>query len=187
MKHMFHIINNIELEIILVLLRGKSHLREISRDTKRSPATIFRKLNEMAKNNIVDYKSEGKNNVYFIKNNLLAKKVVYEAENYKLIKLLHKYPDLSVILNEVLTKEKSDIIILFGSYANFTTNKESDIDIYIETNNVKVKNEMKNIHSKINTKIGDFDINSPLIKEIVKNHIILRGTEKYYEKSKVLQ
>jgi len=45
-----------------------------------------------------------------------------------------------------------------------------------------VKEEIASVHSKIKVKIGEFDLGSPLIKEIVKNHVILRGVEEFYEK-----
>ena len=45
-----------------------------------------------------------------------------------------------------------------------------------------MKEEIASVHSKIKVKIGEFDLGSPLIKEIVKNHVILRGVEELYEK-----
>ncbi len=187
MKHMFQISNNAEMEILLVLLRGKTHLREISRTINLSPATVLRKLSELADNGIVDYVKEGKNNVYSIKNNLMAKQAVYRAENYKLTKLLKKYPELSIILEDVSRKIKDEVVILFGSYAKFSANKESDIDIYVETKDNSLRKDLKSINSKINGKIGEFDIDSLLIKEIIKNHVILRGAEKFYDKTKFFE
>ncbi|MEK6900125.1 MAG: hypothetical protein AABX05_03295, partial [Nanoarchaeota archaeon] len=59
--------------------------------------------------------------------------------------------------------------------------KDSDIDIYIETKNRNVKGSIEDIHSKISVKIGTFDTRSPLIKEIIKDHIIIRGIEAFYD------
>ena len=42
-------INNLELEIILVLLKNKTHLREIARILNESHSTILRKINEMCR------------------------------------------------------------------------------------------------------------------------------------------
>ena len=184
---MFQIVNDLGMEIVLVLLKGKSHVREIARTTKQSPATVLRKLSNLSKNNIVDYKNEGKNNVYFIKNNLVARQVVYRAENYKLIKLLHKYPQLTVILDEVLKKTDEELIILFGSYAKFSAKEDSDIDIYIESKDNSIRQALKTSNSKINGKNGVFDKDSLLIKEIIKNHVIIRGTEKFYEKIEIFK
>jgi len=75
-----------------------------------------------------------------------------------------------------------DLIILFGSYAKGLEKKDSDIDIYIETKSRNVKKVVEDIHSKINVKIGSFDTKSPLIKEIIKDHVIIKGIEVFYDK-----
>ena len=46
------------------------------------------------------------------------------------------------------------------------------------------KNKIKELNSKLSIKIGDFDVNSLLIKEIIKNHVIIRGVEEFYTKNK---
>ena len=79
------------------------------------------------------------------------------------------------------------MIILFGSYAKGIAKKESEIDIYIETTNNSIKERIKSINSRINVKIGKFDANSLLIKEIIKNHVILRRVEQFYEKSRFFE
>ena len=174
--------NNLDLEIILVLLKNKTHLREIARTLNESHSTILRKINELVKDNILDYKREGKNKVFFIKNNLKAKNYVYSAEIHKLNILLRKHPELSIIFEDIKKNFSKGIIILFGSYAKGIPKKDSDIDIYLETNDNILKNKIKAINSKLSIKIGKFDTKSLLIKEIVKNHIILRGLEDFYER-----
>ena len=74
------------------------------------------------------------------------------------------------------------MIILFGSYAKGISKPNSDIDIYLETNDNKIKNKIKEINSRLSIKIGKFDAKSLLIKEIIKNHIIIRGLENFYER-----
>jgi predicted nucleotidyltransferase len=182
MIHMVQNKNNLDLEIISVLLRNKTHLREIARTLNESHSTILRKINELLKENVVDYKKEGKNKVFFIKNNLKAKNYVYSAEIHKLNNLLKKHPELSIILEDIKKNFSKGMIILFGSYAKGIPKKDSDIDIYLETNNNSLKNKMKEINSKLSIKIGKFDTKSLLIKEIIKNHIIIGGLEDFYER-----
>jgi len=182
MIHMVQNKNNIESEIVLVLLRNKSHLREISRILKESHSTILRKINELVKENILDYKREGKNKVFFIKDNLKARNYIYSAEIHKLNKLLKKHPELSIIFEDIKKYFLKGMIILFGSYAKGNPKEDSDIDIYLETNNNNLKNNIKDINSKLSIKIGGFDTKSLLIKEIIKNHIIIRGLEDFYER-----
>ena len=83
---------------------------------------------------------------------------------------------------DILKTTGEELIVLFGSYAKGLEKKDSDIDIYIETKSRNVKQVVEEIHSKINVKIGTFDIKSPLIKEIIKDHVILRGIEVFYDK-----
>jgi len=174
--------DNLELEIILVLLREKNHLRNIARLLNESHSTVMRKINHLVKENVLDYKIEGKNKVFLIKNNLQAKNYVFNAERYKFIKLLKEYPKLNIVLEDVLKSSKNKLIILFGSYAKFIAKEESDIDIYVETTEKKVKGDIENINSKINVKIGIFDKDDLLIKEIIKNHVIIKGVEDFYDK-----
>jgi len=176
--------DNLELEIFLFLIKNKSHLREISRSLNKPHSTILRRINILLKEGVLDYKKEGKNKVFFIKNNLKSKNYIYSAEIYKLSKLIKKCPELGIIFEDIKKAVPKGMIILFGSYAKENYKEKSDIDIYIETLNNSVKNKAKNINSKINVKIGKFDINSLLIKEIIKNHIIIRGVEEFYEKTK---
>ncbi len=182
MIHMVQNKNNLELEIILVLLKNKSHLREIARTLNESHSTILRKINELLKENVLDYKKEGKNKIFFIKDNLKAKNYIYSAEIHKLNNILKRHPELSIILEDIKKNFLKGMIILFGSYAKGIPKKESDIDIYLETNDNNIKNSVKDINSKLSIKIGKFDTKSLLIKEIIKNHIIIRGLEDFYER-----
>lgn len=175
---------NTEFEIILQLLRGPSHVRAISQNIHQPLATVSRKLSMLVQENILDFKTQGKNKIFSFKKNIQSKNHIYKAEHYKLIKATKLYPKLSVILNDILNKTNERVIILFGSYSNSTAKKDSDIDIYVETKNKEVKQIIKSINSKINVKMGPFDLDSNLIKEIIKNHIIIKGVEDFYERIK---
>lgn len=187
MIHMVQNRDSLYSEIILLLLKEESHVRGIATALKESHSTVLRRLNELVKGNILDYKMKGKNKVFFIKKNLQAKNYVFNTERYKLIKLLRKYPKLNIIIDDVLKKTDERLVILFGSYAKFRAKNDSDIDVYVDTKNRKVKKEIESVNSKIKVKIGSFDIRSELIKEIIRNHIILRGIEEFYEKTKFFE
>lgn len=184
MIHMVQNKDNIEMEIILLLIRNENHLRGIAKQLDESHSTILRKLNKLERENAVDYKREGKNKVFFIRKNLQARNYVFNAERYKIIKLLKAYPEIGIIIDDVLKKCNEKLIVLFGSYAKFAADKGSDIDLYVETGSRKVREELESINSKIKVKIGTFDMESNLIKEIIKNHIALKGVEEFYEKTK---
>lgn len=179
--------NNIELEVIQLLLKQNYHIRGLAKTLNESHSTILRKLNKLAKQNVIDYKKEGKNKVFFLKKNIISRNHILQAEIHKLNYLLDKYQDLVIILEQISKRVDEKVIILFGSYAKFRAKADSDIDIYIETENRNIKKTVENIHSKINVKIGPFDIKSNLIKEIIKDHVIVRGFEEFYEKKQLFE
>ncbi|MEK6863354.1 MAG: nucleotidyltransferase domain-containing protein [Nanoarchaeota archaeon] len=174
--------DNLELEIVESLLRADNYVRGIAKKLNESHSTIFRKLNNLKGKNVIDSRKEGKNKIFYLKDNIIARSCILQAELHKLTKLLRHNPELGIIFEEILKKTDETLIVLFGSYAKGLAKKNSDIDIYIETKNRNVKKIVGDIHSKISVKIGTFDTKSPLIKEIIKDHIIIRGIEVFYDK-----
>ncbi|MEK6900009.1 MAG: ArsR family transcriptional regulator, partial [Nanoarchaeota archaeon] len=77
---MVHRRDNLELEIINVLLRAENHIRGIAKRLGESHSTVLRKLNNLQKENVVDSKVEGKNKIFFLKNNIIAKNYIKKAE-----------------------------------------------------------------------------------------------------------
>ena len=181
---MVHMVQNrnIEFEVILALVKNRMHLRELARAIKVPHSTLLRKLNELFKDGLIDYKIEGKNKIFFIKNNLSAKNYVYSAEFYKLNKLLKRHSELAIIFEDIKKSFPEGMIILFGSYAKDAEKPNSDIDIYLETTNFRIKDKIKEIYSKLSIKTGEFNLNSLLVREIIKNHIIISGVEGFYER-----
>jgi len=174
--------DDLEHEIILHLLRDDTaHVREIARNLEAPHSTVSRKLHGLVKKNIVDCEKRGKNKVYFLKSNLSSRICMYNAERFKFLKLIKTYPEMKIILKDVLESTDKDLVVLFGSYADFRADKDSDIDIYVEGTDQDIKEELENIHSKVNAKIGKFDPGESLIDEIIKKHIILRGVQRFYQ------
>ncbi len=184
---MFHMERkDYKLEIISKLINSKNHIRGLAKNLNTNHTLIVRKMNELEKNNVVDYKQEGKNKVYFLKNNNESRLYVIMTEVYKLLLLQKKHPKLRNIIDKIQKNKKINLAILFGSYAKGLSKKDSDIDIYIETEDRKIKQEIEMINSKISVKIGLYDKTNLLIKEIEKDHTIIKGFESYYEKNELL-
>lgn len=171
-----------ELDIVELLLRKEHHVRGIARELGESHSTVARKLWALKDGNVIDSRTVGRNKIFFLKENSSAKTYVAQAELHKKAKLLNRHPELGVIFDEVLQKTDSPLVVLFGSYAKDLEKKGSDIDIYIETTSRNVKRIIEGIHSRINVKIGPFNTSSPLIREIIKDHVIIRGIEAFHEK-----
>ena len=173
---------NYTYEIILYLLKKMAHGREIANELKTSLTRVQLVLSELRDYNILDYKVEGKNHIYFIKKNLVSKAYVLNAENYKLAKLLRKYAFLEPLFKDIVEKYPNILIMLFGSYAKFVPKEDSDIDVYVHTSDEKVKEVIKGFHDNLSIKIGEFNKKDLLVQEIIRDHIIIQGGEIYYGK-----
>ncbi len=182
MVHMVQKRNNVGLDLVDLLLKSEGHIRGIAKRMGESHSTILRNLNTLKEADVVDFRRDGKNKIFFLKRNLVSRNYILQAELHKLTKLLGEHLKFNIIFDEILQKTDNELIILFGSYAKGLEKKNSDIDIYIETKSRNIKKTIESVNSKINVKIGTFDLNSPLIKEIIKNHIIIRGFEGFYDK-----
>ena len=171
------------MEIVLDLLKGSNHIRGLAKALSTNQTTIARKIKELAGNNAVDYAFAGKNKSYSIKKTAEARQYVFMAEHYKLLQTLSRYPAVRGIVEHIQKNSSVQLAMIFGSYAKGTAHKDSDIDIYIEGINKKLKQELELLNSRASIKMGRYDRNSLLIKEIGKNHIIIKGVERFYENS----
>lgn len=158
--------------------RTRYYLREIAKLTNLSLRTAQRLLFELEKKKIMKSKREGKNKYYALNlQNIKTKFYLLEAEINKTLELLDKYP----IFQSFLKENFSAPLIVFGSFAEFKATKESDLDLLIIANEKIIipKHLLPyEIHEiKLNEKTFQKALkkNEPLIKEILKNHIILTG------------
>jgi len=167
--------------IIEYLQKKPVHLRELARLLNTNQTTTARKLKALYTNNIIDYRQEGKNKVFFLKDSLEAKQQIIISEIKKLLEAIKRYPRLRRIVEAIKNNKEIKLAFIFGSYAKGLANSQSDIDIYINTEKPEIKQVVERIDSKISVKTGLFDTKSILIQEILKNHIIIKGFEEYYE------
>jgi len=173
---------NYQSEVLLALLKKEMHGRELAKHLDTSLTRIQSILRELRDNNVLDYNVQGKNHIYFMKRNLTAKAFILNAENYKLAKLLSKYPLLEPLFMEAVESCPGRLILLFGSYAKFIPKENSDIDLYIDSNDKNVKEKISRINNRISVKIGVFSREDLLIQEMIENHIVISGGEIFYEK-----
>ncbi len=183
MKHNSYI--DYKREVILALLRGENHVRAIAKLINTNHMTVSRTLKLLRLQNVLDYREEGKNKVYFFKTGAEARVAINMAEQYKLTRTLEKYPELRLLIEEIQRDQKIKLAILFGSYAKGLAKEGSDIDIYIESEDQSIKQKLKILDARASVKLGKYDADNTLIKEIDKNHVIIKGVEKYYEKQKL--
>jgi len=158
--------------------------RQVANKLKMNQKTVSNMLNRLEKEGVLKYSTEGKNKYYFL--NMLnpqIKDIVKMLEMARKNKFIQKYNKLKDLFY-ALEKRASEILVIFGSYANFTSNKDSDLDIFV-VGNIKDIEDLENLYKiKINIvksskqKIDKEDV---FVKEIIKNHIVAKGVEEFVE------
>ena len=180
---MNHVEQNLINEIVLLLQRGDLHTRAIAEQLNSNHATVLRKLRDLTDGNIVDFRPEGKNKVFRLRRTMEARNATMIAEIHKQSCVVAKYPVLRGIFKTVLEMPELPLVILFGSYAKGTATKKSDIDIYIDAIDPARRKELEQKHSLVSIKTGPFDTRDLLIREIMKDHVIIRGVEVYADRT----
>jgi predicted nucleotidyltransferase len=180
---MNHVEQNLTNEIVALLLNEDLHPRAIAERLKSNHATVLRKLRDLKSDNIVDFRPEGKNKVYFLKNSIEARNAAIIAEMYRQSLTVDRYPALRGIFRAVQEMPEIPLALLFGSYAKGLATKESDIDLFAETLSAAAKKQLEQRHSSLSVKIGNFDPDDLLIREIIKDHVIIKGVEAYFDKT----
>lgn len=178
MQHMVRKRN--DFEILIYLSKKASHIRQIASVLNMVPSTVMRTINSLKNENLVDFRLEGKNKVYFLKDSLEMHEYLFILEKYKLLKLL-SIPKFRLIIKKLKENTNNELIILFGSYAKNNFKSSSDIDLYVETSSQKLKKNLSLISNNLSIKIGNFDKNSDLSKEIIKDHVIIQNIERYFQ------
>lgn len=177
---------NNELEIIS-LFRGnykdRFYLREISKLSKLPLKTCQNTLLNLEKVKILKSKIEGKNK-YFSLNleNIKTKFYLQQAEIYQADLFIEKHPQFKMFLKSLKTTSP---IIVFGSFAKFTADKNSDLDLLIISEEelklsfhlLPFKPHKINVSEK--TFLKALKEQEDLIKEIEENHIILNNHSFY--------
>jgi len=160
----------------------KIYGRQVAIKLKMNQKTVSNILNRLEKENILKYSTEGKNKYYFL--NMLnpqIKDIIIMIEIARKNRFIQKYKGLSNLFYE-LEKLTQGILVIFGSYASSTNNKDSDLDVFIIGNIDEVGKFERLYKIKINIvksdkkKINKEDV---FIKEIMKNHVIIKGVEEF--------
>ncbi len=163
--------------------KAKFYLRQISKITKLPLKTCQNVLIVLEKNRILKSKVEGKNK-YFSLNleNIQTKSILLQAEIYKTDLFLEKYPQFKTFLKEL----KNNIsLIIFGSFARLTANKDSDLDLLIISERGQelpfhlLPYRVHEVSLSEDSFIKSVKEQEILIKEIEEKHIILNNYSFY--------
>ncbi|MFH1317026.1 MAG: nucleotidyltransferase domain-containing protein [Candidatus Woesearchaeota archaeon] len=181
------ILNNKDLKVLMGFTSDyhrRIYGRELSRKLKMNQKTVSNSLNRLEKEDFLKFETQGKNKYYFLnQHNTQIKEVIKMAEINKKLVFLGKYKPLKELINKIENRA-TGILALFGSYAGGSAHKESDIDLFLIGKISKVDDLEDSYNKKINivksTKTK-FNKNENFIKEVIKNHVILKGVEGFIE------
>ncbi len=163
--------------------RKQIYLREISRLANLPLKTTQNLLSELGKNKVLTSIVRGKNK-YFELNlaNIETKLLLLQTEIWRTELFLEKYPLFKTFLKELKT---NNFAVIFGSFAKFKADKESDLDILVFSKD-KYKMPYHLLSCKahqiilsennFNKAVGNKEA---LITEIANNHIILNNHSFY--------
>ncbi len=165
---------------------AKYHVREMAELLKKNHATMLPHLAALEKENILLAKKSGRNKNFSLNlQNATTKEYMLLAEKVETIRCIEHIFLIKKIIKELENIPIIGSIILFGSYAKKTYDKESDIDIfYIGEETEILMKQIKEI-GKQYQKVMDIKKatprafekalreKDPLVIEIIKNHILL--------------
>ena len=109
-----------------------------------------------------------------------AKTYLFMSEHYKFLKIIQN-KKLRRIVKQLQEKTSGELIVLFGSYAKGLEKKSSDVDVFIQTKDRKLRDELREISDELSVKIGELKKDDLLSKEIIKDHVILQNIELFYK------
>lgn len=177
---------NNELEVISLFrvnYNARFYLREISKLSRLPLKTCQNTLLNLEKSKILKSQIEGKNK-YFALNleNIKTKSYLQQSEIYQTDLFIEKYSQIKMFLKSLKTTAP---IIVFGSFAKFTADKNSDLDLLVISDKelklpfhlLPFKPHQINMAEK--TFLKAIDKQEDLIKEIEENHIILNNHSFY--------
>jgi len=166
-------------------------INQIAKELRINYRTAYEDVLKLQKQGIISINKLGNSNQCLINN--VLNDIVFKVENLKKNKLL-KNKNFKVLysrLNDI--KNPFFICVVFGSYAKSTANEKSDLDICLITDLEEINEQFNaivnitplNIHmlrftskefiSMLRTK--EFNVGH----EIIKQNIILKGIELFYE------
>ncbi|MDD4354198.1 MAG: nucleotidyltransferase domain-containing protein [Candidatus Nanoarchaeia archaeon] len=165
-------------------------IKKVSENLKMSYKLVYKEILALQKEGLISIFSAGKAKMCSFNYKFNSKIVEAEEERKK---ELFKNKDMQLLYTRIMSiKQPLFIFLVFGSYANKTYNKSSDIDVCIITNDKIMKTKLNEIleSTPIKVHLNDFTSEEFLsmlstnkenvAHEILKNNIILYGIESFY-------
>ena len=156
--------------------------RYVAKKLKMNQKTVSNILNKLETAGILKFSIEGKNKYYYLNRfNSNIKEIIKLVEINRKMKFIERHKAIKDLFNK-LEERAEGILVVFGSYASFSPSKNSDLDILVLGRIGEIEDLERLYNLKINiVKIDKqrFNKDDILVKEIVKNHVILKGNEEF--------
>jgi len=166
------------------------HVRAIAKLLNTSHVTLLPHLKKLEKNKILLSRKVGKNKEYLLNhNNILTKDYLALSEKLEAIKYLQKNFLIKKVYQHLINVNVQGAVVLFGSYAKNYATETSDIDLFclgkLSQNQIMEIKKIGKIYGKeISIKTSTIEnfnegliTGDTLIKEIIKNHVILQNPD----------
>jgi len=183
----------LELKIVDLLNRNKEKeftINEVAKSLDQHYSFVHRIIERLSEDNIIIKKKIGKS--YACSLNMGNEKttaLLSLAEIERKEAFYQKNREIKLILENFidLIKKETYSVILFGSYAKGTAVRDSDLDILIIVKNkILINKVIRELYAKYGKEINvimltleEFaqQMDKEFVKEIIRNHYILYGTE----------
>ena len=189
----------LELKIVDLLARNlekKFTINNVAKLLKEHYSFVHRIVNKLFEDGVIYKDKVGKS--YICSLNLENEKTLILLQLSEIEKkdyFLSSNKELKLILDDFVKLAESQInlisMVLFGSYAKDTATKESDIDIFmVSKGKAGIDKISREIYAKYGKEINTIIItpddfrkqrNKDLIKEIINNHYIIYGVERFVD------
>jgi len=159
------------------------YLREISKSTKIPLKTTQDVVSRLEKDNVIRSSTRGRNKYFRLnRNNIQTKLYMLQSEIHRTSVFLGRYPLFKTFLKDI---KSDDPLVVFGSFANLTAGKESDLDILVISKKGSklpfhlLPYKPHQISMSTNTFIKALGKQETLVKEISEKHVILNNHSFY--------
>ncbi len=156
----------------------------IARKKNLNQKTVANFLNKLENEAILKSRMLGKNKLYSLNfnNKEIVKHFILAVEHLRTIEFYKK----NILIKEVSEKIQpyiKGIAVIFGSYAKGTQKRDSDLDLLIigKCNEPQIEKVSEAYKIEINLNVYPRIKKDVLIKEAIKNHIIIKNAEQFIE------
>ena len=188
--------NKTRLKIIKAIYENPGiNLTSLIKEVKASPNLVLKYVNDLSAYGIINEKKvEGKKKVHVRNlaagfNNETARILYSLIEIDKKLNFLRKYKSLnrSFIQVEELFEDWEGFVLIYGSFARFAAEKDSDLDVIIvgklkDEKIDRVREIFVALEHELSLKVETFNSflknkDKPLYQNILREHVIIAGTK----------